>query len=165
MDISEKKSIIQKYTPQPLWGNWYLKESLGAGATGVVYRAEARRVSRTDVAAVKAKVILPSEFCRTNNDKLNSINERLVNQSKESEIMSKLKKCPYVVGYEEEDVIKFPSERHPEGCIFLIRMELLQNLSDFIEKNKIRLNEATALKVGLDIAMAVKAIHKMGYMH
>ena len=43
---------------QPLWNNWYIKELLGTGSFGAVYRIEAQRMNRTDVSALKMELAI-----------------------------------------------------------------------------------------------------------
>ena len=56
--MSDIHEIIRNQIKQPLWDNWYIKEELGRGATGVVYRIEAKRENRTDVSALKIEPII-----------------------------------------------------------------------------------------------------------
>ncbi|MDE5582213.1 MAG: hypothetical protein K2J08_00705, partial [Ruminococcus sp.] len=51
-------SIILQQIKQPLWENWYIKEKIGSGAFGAVYRAEAKRQNRIDISALKIEPVV-----------------------------------------------------------------------------------------------------------
>lgn len=166
MTKNEIDALIEKGLKQPIWGNWYIKEKIGSGSFSAVYRAEAVRINRTDSAALKiepitddGKLFLDEERRRSYIDR-----KRLAVES-ESTIMYRLKNCPYVVSYEEEDMQEINIDGKFEGYYFLIRMELLTCIYDKIKNRQMDFSEKNIMKMARDIARGIKAAHEIGVIH
>ena len=124
-DIIEK--IIEQ-VKQPLWENWYIKEKIGSGAFSSVYRVEAERLERTDVAALKIEPVTIDEMLVLDIDRAKAmLDDRRKSLVREASIMLKLRECPNIVRYEEEDTKELYIDGEFKGYYILIRMELLDN--------------------------------------
>lgn len=83
----------------------------------------------------------------------------------ESTIMYKLRDCPYIVAYEEEDVQDLIINNKFEVYYFLIRMELLTCISDLIHEEKMDFSEDNIIKLANNIGQGIKAAHDIGIIH
>lgn len=166
MAVNELISIIEGQIEQPLWGNWYIKERIGGGAFSAVYRVEAKRMNRTDVSALKIEPITASNMLFTDERRKRSyIEERKKYIDAESSIMYKLKGCPNIVAYEEEDLKEFYIDGKFEGYYFLIRMEMLTCLSDVIRSGKMNFSEKNIIELAKQIGRGIKAAHDIKVIH
>ncbi|MDE5771961.1 MAG: protein kinase [Ruminococcus sp.] len=158
--------IADSISHKPLWENWYIKEKIGSGTFCNVYLIEAKRISRTDVAALKIEPILAEErYCDNEERKRSYIEKRKQSVVNEAEIMYKLKDCPNIVGYQEENIREFYWNGKFEGYYFLIRMELLENVHKLIKKKQFDLSENNIRKLAKDIGNGIKAAHDMNIIH
>ncbi|NLT10558.1 MAG: protein kinase [Ruminococcus sp.] len=160
--MADFKAIMAEIK-QPLWDNWYIVGELGSGASGVVYRIEAKRENRTDVSALKVEPITLEDVLYTDPEKRASILEKKRQAAvNETSIMYKLKKCPYIVGYEDENIVKL---ENTEGYVLLIRMEYLTCLQDLVKRGGFNCSEANVLKLAMEIGSGIQAAHKQGVIH
>lgn len=160
--MADIKSILAEIK-QPLWDNWYIVGELGSGASGVVYRIEAKRENRTDVSALKVEPITLEEVLYSDPEKRASILEKKRQAAvNETSIMYKLKKCPYIVGYEDENIVKL---ENTEGYVLLIRMEYLTCLQDLVKRGGFDCSEANVLKLAMEIGSGIQAAHNQGVIH
>ncbi len=166
MNTNEIFSTIEKELKQPLWSNWYIKERIGSGAFSAVYRIEAKRLNRTDVSALKIEPITAGDTLFWDEERKKShIEHKRSLVENESTIMYKLKRCPYIVAYEEEDVQELIINGKFEGYYFLIRMELLTCVSDLIRNKKMDFSESNIIKLAKHIGQGIKAAHDIGIIH
>lgn len=158
--------IVEEIKQKPIWGNWYIKEKIGSGAFSAVYRVEAQRRNRIDVSALKIEPIIATDTLFFDENRKKSYIEQRMNQVEmESEIMSKLKKCPYIVTYEEEYEQELKINSRFEGYFFLIRMELLTCVYKLIHDKKFDFLEKNIIKLAKDIGRGIKAAHDIGVIH
>ncbi len=166
MTKNEITAIIEKGLKQPIWGNWYIKEKIGSGSFSAVYRAEAIRINRIDSAALKVEPITDDGKLFLDEERRRSyIDRKRLAVENESTIMYRLKNCPYVVSYEEEDMQEINIDGKFEGYYFLIRMELLTCIYDKIKKRQMDFSEKNIMKLARDIARGIKAAHDIGVIH
>lgn len=167
MDRNEITKFIKNNLKQPLWGNWYIKgEEIGSGAFSSVYIVEAKRMNRLDRAALKIEpVTAEGQLFFDEERKRSFIEHRKKMIENESKIMYKLKKCPYIVSYEEEDVQELRINGNFEGYLFLMRMELLESVSKLIKDKKMDFSEANIIKLAKQIGQGIKAAHDIGAIH
>ena len=166
MNIDKIIEEVLQQIPQPLWENWYIKEKIGSGSFSSVFRVEAVRAKRVDSAALKVEPILPDErFSADEERSLSFLKQKRADIEEESTIMYKLKDCPNVVGYEDEDVKKFFRDGKLAGYIFLIRMELLQNVYDLMNSQQLNTDEANIIRLAKEIGNGLKAAHDIGVIH
>ena len=157
---------ILQQIPQPLWENWYIKEKIGSGSFSSVYRVEAKRVNRVDEAALKIEPIFPDErFANDEERSLSFLEQKRKDIEEESAIMYKLRDCPNIVSYEEEAVKEFIQNGNLAGYIFLIRMELLQNVYDMMTSRQLNTDEANIIRLAKEIGNGLKAAHDIGVIH
>ncbi|MBQ6180746.1 MAG: serine/threonine-protein kinase [Ruminococcus sp.] len=166
MNSSDLIEVILKQLRQPLWDNWYIQEKIGSGSFSAVYRITAKRLSRTDVSAVKIEPLVPADDSYTDEARRRRlIEERRQLAVNESNIMFSLRDCPNIVSYQEEDLREFYIDGHFEGYCFLIRMEYLSCLSDLIKEKKFDFSEKNVRKVAADIGNGLLAAHDKGIIH
>ena len=165
MDHHELIEQIIKQIEQPIWSNWIIKEKIGTGNFSEVYKIEANRGGRIDYAALKIEPLVATETVYVPEDKKIYI-EREWNKAKnESDIMYKLRNCPYVVRYEEELKEKLYINGQFEGYYFLIRMEYLTCVHDMLQKKTLELSEKNIKKLAIDIGKGISAAHKKDIIH
>ena len=156
-----KEKIIQ-----PIWGNWYIKEKIGNGSFSAVYRVEAKRMNRIDQSALKIEAITAEDTLFIDSEKKKSlIEQKRAQVENESLIMYQLRKSPYIVGYEEEDIQELIIDGQFEGYLFLIRMELLKCVSSIIRNKQMDFSEKNIIKLAIDIGRGIKAAHDIGVIH
>lgn len=159
---------MKKEAEEKVFTNWTVKELIGKGAFGQVYRIEREEFGTTYQAAMK-KIVIPQsqeEIEDAVNEGMDeksvtsyfqSFVEEIVNEFK---LMSQLKGHTNIVSYEDHMVIP-----HEDGIGWdiLIRMELLKSLkSATAEQN---LTEAEVIKLGIDMCSALDICGKMNIIH
>ena len=106
MNTNEIIDEILRQIKQPLWENWYIKKKIGSGAFSAVYKVEAQRSARrTSISALKIEPITADDSHFLDEQrKIKYIENKRRCAETEAEIMYSLRKCPYIVTYEEEDI-------------------------------------------------------------
>ena len=163
-DIIEE---ILKQIKQPLWENWYIKEKIGSGAFSAVYKVEAKRSSRrTSIAALKIEPITSDgKHFIDEERKRHYIEQKKEYSETEAEIMYNLRKSPYIVAYEEEDIKELYINGVFEGYYYLIRMEYLNSVTDKMSNGTFDYSEANVVKLALNIGNGIKTAHDIGVIH
>ncbi len=126
-------------------GNYVLKEELGKGGMGVVYRARDERLKRT----VAVKTILPGE----------DADPELVQRFKrEAEAVARLRHPNIVTVHElgEADDTLFLAMDYVDGPTFAKRLR---------EKGKDALSRRKAVEIVRDVARAIQHAHEQGVIH
>lgn len=150
---------------EPIFGSWRIKEKLGEGSFGKVFRIERTDFKTTYNAALKVITIPQSE------SEIKSIASERMDASayyegiveaiiREFEIMSKLKGNSNIVSYEDHKVV--PHEDGIGWDIF-IRMELLTPLLNYTKTHQLNRNEV--IRLGIDICKALELCQKNNIIH
>ena len=164
--MSDIHEIIRNQIKQPLWDNWYIKEELGRGATGVVYRIEAKRENRTDVSALKIEPIIADETVYVDEVKRREYLEiKRKEAESETTIMYKLRTSPNIVLYEDESIKPLIMDNKQIGYYIMIRMECLTCLQKLMKQKTFDVSEKNVLKLAIDIGSGIKAAHELGVIH
>lgn len=155
---------------EPLWGSWYLREVIGAGSYGVIYRAEQKIIDRVHENAVKHISIPKDEadlwgiknaLCMTNtSDVKQYLDETLHDILNEYNNLQQFADYPNFV--QVHDVLSIPKEDMPGYDIF-IRMELLNNISTIFDPD--HTHEREVIHLGIDICTALVEMHKQNLIH
>ena len=167
MNTNEIIDEILRQIKQPLWENWYIKKKIGSGAFSAVYKVEAQRSARrTSISALKIEPITAddSHFLDEQRKRKYIENKRRCAET-EAEIMYSLRKCPYIVTYEEEDIKELYIDGAFKGYYFLIRMEYLTAVSSLIQTMKFDLSEKNIIHLAQDIGKGIMAAHRMNIIH
>lgn len=124
---------IQQF--EPLWGSWYVREVIGSGSYGVVYKAERVMPDNSVEKAAIKHISIPKDEAELQNIKNNmrlsaasDINGHLDNLR--NDILNEYKNLQLFSGsrnfVQVHDILYVPKEDMPGYDIF-IRMELLNN--------------------------------------
>lgn len=157
--------IILKQLPQPLWDCWYVRELIGIGASSRVYRIEAKREHRTDVSALKIVPIMPDENISDKAERAADLEKKRKLAVNETSIMYKLRKEPYIILYEDEQIRPVRSGNNIIGYCLLIRMELLTGVQDMISSGSFDASEKNVLRLACDIAGGISSAHAVNVIH
>lgn len=159
---------MKRETGEKVFGSWSVKELLGKGAFGRVYRIEREEFGTVYQAAMK-KIVIP----QTDEEIEDAISEGMDEESvtsyfkgfveeivNEFNLMSKLKGHTNIVNYEDHQVIP-----HEDGIGWdiLIRMELLKSLKTLTAERN--LTEEEVIKLGIDICNALEVCGKLDIIH
>jgi serine/threonine protein kinase len=151
-----------------VFGNWVVKELIGTGSFGNVYRIERNEYGHSYVAAMKSisipaasseieeirAVIKSEEEVR---DYFKNIVDDLVN---EITMMDKLKGNSNIVSYEDHLVIQ---KKDKLGFEIYIRMEILTPLNIYIEQKDFTV--ADIIILGINICRALEICHNNNIIH
>ena len=149
--------ILEEFSP--LWGEWYIKESIREDTDGIVYRIIKKSETKTEISSVKhifvekEKVSLVKEekesFPKTSPLYRNSVDELV----QKIIFCEKLKKYPHILTYEDHCVI--PEENgNRKGYHVFIRTESLPNLREYSKEH--RMTEQEVICMGIDICDGLK---------
>ncbi len=163
-----EEGIMKKETGEKVFTNWTVRELIGKGAFGSVYRIEREEFGTLYEAAMK-KIVIP----QTQDDIDDAVNEGMDEQSvtsyfrgfveeivNEFKLMAQLKGHTNIVSYEDHMVIP-----HEDGIGWdiLIRMELLKSLKGVTAERN--MTEKEVIKLGIDICNALELCGKMNIIH
>lgn len=151
-----------------VFGDWVIREELGSGAFGRVYRIEKSEYGITTQAALKV-IRIPQSQSDLRDIQMDSMDERSVTSYfqgmvntlvREIAVMSSLKSHPNIVAYENHKV-----EAHPGtvGWDILIQMELLTPLRDYQLRHPMA--EADVHRLAVDICSALVFCQKKSLIH
>lgn len=159
MDINYYKQY------EPLFGAWYIKELIGEGSFGQVYRIERSDISGSFEAALKAITIPKSQseiksVIADGMDVSQYYREVVEGLASEFVMLSKFKGNSNIVSYEDHKIIEHPDKI---GYDILIRMELLTPLFDYIIQNKF--TKRDVIKLGIDLCKAIELCQKYNIIH
>ena len=158
---------------EPLWGNWYLKETLGAGSFGRVYKAQQTVAGHTDTCAVK-HISIPrdetehfavmGQLSTRDPETLDSFYqqtaESIVN---EYYVQKEFSGKEHIV--QVYDILSVPKKDLP-GLDLFIRMELLKAIDvRFKEGMSREEKEKEVIHLGKDICSALREMHGRQYLH
>ena len=157
---------IKKF--EPLWGCWYVKELLGEGGYGKVYRIERNEYGVRYESALK-HIKVPRTQSEIKSIMIDGMSEESItgyfesfigDLVKEFSIMSKVRGDSHIVSYEDHKIVK--SDDKIQWDIF-IRMELLTSLVDYIAQNNV--TKKDVIQLGIDICKALEVCQKYNIIH
>ena len=160
-----EESYYKKY--EPIDGKWYIKELLGEGSYGKVFRIEREDISGKKSAALKA-ITIPQSKTEISTMRASLCDEQSVKEYykdiagkllNEFNLMAKLKGNSNIVSYEDHNI-----EPHEDGIGYdiLIRMELLTPLSEYFENG---IDEKDVIRLGIDICKALEICQQYEIVH
>lgn len=152
----------------PLWGSWYVKEPLGQGAYGKVYKLERREFGHVWFAALKVISIPqnPSEIDSIVTENGGIRNAALYYQGLVNEMvqeivtMSRFQGNSYIVNYEDHMVIPHKDKM---GWDIFIRMELLVSIQQFMKMH--RMKEEDVVQMAIDVCKGLEICHRANIVH
>lgn len=158
---------MQKVLEQ-LWKGWELKELLGEGAYGRVYRIEKEEFGHTYVSALKI-ISIPKSQAEIAPIAAVGIGEENVegylysiveDLSKEFALMAKVRGHSHIVSYEDHGVVPF---EEGIGWYLCVRMELLTPLLQYEKEHPLR--EEDVVRMGIEICKGLEACENYNIVH
>ena len=157
---------IKQY--EPLWGSWYIDETLGEGSFGKVYKVHKEEFGKIYYAAVKM-ISIPQSQAEVEQARSEGIDDAsmptyfrafVTDIIQEIDFMSAFKGNTNIVSLEDHEVVK---RKDSVGWDILIRMELLTTLSSFM--NDRPLNPEDVMQIGIDISRALELCAMKNTIH
>lgn len=159
---------IKKY--EPLWGEWIIKRKLEENRFGAVYEAESKLFGNKNTCAVKLislnNTVLLSEVREIKNLSTEELKRLKIEEARKSVweiiLMKKFQEENHIVNIYDYEI--FPDQRKTD---IVVRMELLTNLTNYIDKNKKSGGELKqfVIKLGIDICEALEKCEKENIIH
>ena len=159
---------IKKYEPF-LWGEWTIKRKLEENRFGAVYEAENKLFGNKNTCAVKLISLKNTEFLSEVRERKNLSTEELKRLKEEARkcvceiiLMKKFQEENHIVNIYDYKI--FPGQRKTD---IVMRMELLTNLTNYIDKNKKSEGELKqfVIRLGIDICKALEKCEKENIIH
>lgn len=162
MDVNQK---IQSF-----WPDWKIKEEVGRGAFGIVYRAERYGIRNNYNSAIK---IISIPYREEEMDLLRSEGLRdgelttyfggmITECADEISVLEKLKGHSNIVSIEDFKIIK---RDEVFGWDIFIRMEFLESLPEYIQSKPDGLSREEIIKLGTDLCEALSFCEKERIIH
>ena len=154
----------------PLWGEWYIKDLIGKGTFGAVYRAEKNEYGNTYTSAVK-HISIPNESMNAET----LISEGVVSDEKSvlvyydavrDKMINEINFCyalrgnTNIVSYEDHCIIP---KKDGAGYDIFIRMEHLTALPKYMRGHEF--GETQIIRLGIDICSALEVLDKHNIIH
>ncbi len=154
----------------PLWGEWHIKEQLGRGTYGSVYKAEKNDYGNTYLAAIK-HLSIPSEGMNAetlladglipNKNSIKAFYDNLRNQMiNEINMCYALKGNTNIVSYEDHCIVP---KKNGLGYDIFIRMEYLTSLPKYMLEHQFR--ETEIIRLGKAICEALSVLESHHILH
>lgn len=160
-----------------IWPEWEIVEKIGEGTFGCVYKIVRNDTGKDFYAALKI-IDIPKDFSEYNGIKSDGLDEEsagtffkdLTDEClNEIKIMYSLKGTDNIVSIEDYKVTEQQDENGRIQYHIFIRMELLQNLGEYIEDNISGQNKETicneVIKIGTDLCSALELCSKENIIH
>jgi len=157
-------SNIKKY--EPLWGAWYVDELIGEGSFGKVYRVHREEFGKVYYSAVKI-ISIPQNEADLRYMKSEGLDEASVRSFfhayvtdivQEICLMSEFRGNSNVVSFEDHKVIE---KLDGIGWDILIRMELLESLTNITAEQPLSQDEVIKLGIHISKALELCALKKI----
>ena len=158
--------IIKKF--EPLFGEWYVEDIIGAGSFGRVYKIYREELGNRFYSALKY-ISLPADSNEMKQLRADGMDEQSISAyyftmardiSSETTLMNKLRGNTNIVSFEDSKVVPKPNGI---GYDIFIRMELLDSLTNRMVEKTLSINEVA--KLGIDICTALLLCAKYGIIH
>ena len=152
-----------------VWPDWHVKEMLGQGSYGKVYRAVRSGHGHTSYAAIKVMEIPqdPAEARDLSSSGMDDLSVRGYFEQRarsvlgEVALMEELKGAPNVVSVEDYQLI--PHE-NTVGWTVLVRMPLLESAKEHFARVG-QPDDCEVARLGADVCRALTACHAKGVIH
>ena len=154
----------------PLWNEWHIKELLGRGTFGAVYKAEKNEYGNRYYSAIKHLSIPPANVTKesliadgiaTDEKSLimycNTLRDQIIN---EINVCYKLRGNTNIVSYEDHCIIP---KKDGIGYDVFIRMELLTGLTSYMVNNP--LSENDVIRLGSELCEALSVLDMNHMIH
>lgn len=153
------------YRYEPLWGNWKVKELLGKGSLGRVYKISKTILDKEYFSAVKFITVSSDQYNLFDLNVGEASDKQLFNDIikdiiKEVDLLYKLKGHGNIITYEDH-MVKVDKEKN--ACHIFIKMEYAKSLDSYIKTNPI--SESEIVKIGIDICEALITCHANSILH
>ena len=154
--------------PDSIWPEWEIKEQIGEGSFGKVYKAERTEHGMTSFSAIKVLSIpqTRAEYSSLRSEGVDEIGARTYFEGvvsdciNEIKLMESMKGTSNVVSVEDYRVV----ERQGEvGWDIYIRMELVQSFVDYLADR--HLEEPEVIRLGIDVCSALELCAKRNVIH
>lgn len=151
-----------------VWPKWEPLEILGQGGFGTVYKCKRENMLDVSYSAIKV-VKIPNDESEVKEMTTSGMTkEHIQSYYKESviallneiKLMESLKSASNIVGIEDYEVVE---NEDGIGWTIFIRMELLTNLSDYIESTNFTRQQV--VDMGIDICKALEVCHQEKIIH
>jgi serine/threonine protein kinase len=159
---------IKKF--EPFWGEWYIKEQIGSGSVGDVFKIYKKEHGRVYISALKI-IKIPTNVQKENFNTFNSslgnntsptefFGDIVENIMKEIDLLYNLKGNSNIVSLEDTAVKKIYKE---DKWYIMVRMEYLTPLSKTITQKSFV--EDDIIKLAIDLCSALNICHKKNIFH
>lgn len=160
---------LERYkTYEPIFGSWHIRELLGEGQFGQVYRIEREDMGKTYESALKIITVpktrteleLALSDGMTESEATEYYNGLVNHIIEEFAIMSRVKGHSNIVSYEDHQII-----RHEDGIGWdiLIKMELLKPMYKYRDVYELEVDEV--LRIGIDMCKALEICEQNDILH
>lgn len=151
-----------------VWPDWEIKRLIGEGSFGKVYEIARNNFGIEEHCALKV-ISIPQSQAEIKSIRTDGMDDASITDYyrgivddfvQEIALMSKLKGHSNIVGYEDYAVVEHEDS---VGWDILIRMELLTDLTSYLQNHS--MNEKEVIKLAIDICEALEICHKQKIIH
>lgn len=154
------------HSTEPLFKNWYLKDTIGEGSSGTVYKLTDKKGNYCALKVIPVTLddgINPLSFTKQDSQSKETYLNELTNDIlSEVEVMQTLKHQEGIIKYQEYDILKMPGSY---TRFILIRMDLLNPLNKILRMRETEFTKQETAHIGMELLTSLCKCRSHNIIH
>ncbi|MCI8506980.1 MAG: DUF5050 domain-containing protein [Lachnospiraceae bacterium] len=154
------------HSMEPLFGSWYLEDTIGEGSSGTVYKITDKKESYCALKVIPVTLddgINPLSFEKQDSLSKEAYLDEITNDIlSEVKVMQTLERHEGIIKYQEYDILEMPDSY---VRFILIKMELLNPLNKILRMRESEFSNQDTARIGIELLTSLSECRSYNIIH